>query len=101
MCMLTYDGVQGWQATRQWPLAAHRARWLAEVAQLSDVESDLLWLTEPLARAAAVGSWSCRWCGASAVDPADLTQWVPGMVGGNVVAHTDPACATAGPGCAR
>ncbi|MEI4920752.1 hypothetical protein Q8G81_34925, partial [Klebsiella pneumoniae] len=77
--------VQGWQETEnngRWILIIAGDGW--QIAQLSDVESDLLWLTEPLARAAAVGSTIMPLVWGKAIDPADLTQWVPGMVGGNI-----------------
>ena len=54
---LTNDGVQGWQEIEgngRWILIIAADGW--QIAQLGDVESDLLWLMEPLARAAAVGS---------------------------------------------
>jgi hypothetical protein len=84
---LTYDGVQGWQETEnngRWILIIAADGW--QIAQLSDVESALLWLMEPLARAAAVGSTIMPLVWGKAIDPADLTQWVPGMVGGSVTA---------------
>ena len=89
---LTYDGVQGWQETEsngRWILIIAADGW--QIAQLSDVESDLLWLTEPLARAAAVGSTIMPLVWGKAIDPADLTQWVPGMVGGNIPTQIQPA----------
>jgi hypothetical protein len=88
---LTYDGVQGWQETEnngRWILIIALDGW--QIARLSDVESDLLWLTEPLARAAAVGSTVMPLVWGKAIDPADLTQWVPGMVGGSVTASVTP-----------
>ncbi|MFU4595524.1 hypothetical protein ACM70O_05850 [Pseudomonas aeruginosa] len=89
---LTYDGVQGWQETEnngRWVLIIAADGW--QIAQLSDVEGDLLWLTEPLARAAAVGSTVMPLVWGKAIDPADLTQWVPGMVGGNIPTQIQPA----------
>lgn len=81
---LTYDGVQGWDSDERWVLIIAPEGW--QIAQLSDVESDRLWLTEPLARAAAMGSTIMPLVWGKAIDPADLTQWVPGMVGGSVTA---------------
>ncbi|WP_374338599.1 hypothetical protein [Leeia sp.] len=89
---LTYDGVQGWQESEsngRWVLIIAADGW--QIAQLSDVEIDLLWLTEPLARAAAVGSTIMPLVWGKAIDPADLTQWVPGMVGGNIPTQIQPA----------
>lgn len=86
---LTYDGVQGWDSDERWVLIIAPEGW--QVAQLSDVESDLLWLGEPLARRAAAGSSVMPLVWGKAVDPADLTQWVPGTVGGNVTASITPA----------
>jgi hypothetical protein len=89
---LTNDGVQGWQETEnngRWILIIAADGW--QIAQLSDVESDLLWLAEPLARAAAVGSTVMPLVWGKVIDPADLTQWVPGMVGGNVPTQIQPA----------
>lgn len=86
---LTNDGVQGWQSDERWVLIIAADGW--QVAQLSDVESDLLWLAEPLARAAGAGSSVMPLVWGRAVDPADLTQWVPGMVGGSATATITPA----------
>ena len=89
---LTYDGVQGWQETEnngRWVLIIAADGW--QIAQLSDVESALLWLMEPLARAAAVGSTIMPLVWGKAIDPSDLTQWVPGMVGGNIPTQIQPA----------
>jgi hypothetical protein len=89
---LAYDGVQGWQEIEgngRWILIIAADGW--QIAQLSDVESDLLWLMEPLARAAAVGSTVMPLVWGKAIDPADLTQWVPGMVGGNIPTQIQPA----------
>ena len=85
---LTYDGVHGWDSDERWVLIIAADGW--QVAQLSDVESDLLWLAEPLARAAGAGSSVMPLVWGSAVDPADLTQWVPGMVGGSATATITP-----------
>lgn len=86
---LTYDGVQGWDSDERWVLIIAPEGW--QVAQLSDVETDLLWLAEPLARAAGAGSSVMPLVWGRAVDPADLTQWVPGMVGGSVTTTVTPA----------
>lgn len=85
---LSYDGIEGWQSNARWVLIIAADGW--QIAQLSDVDSDLLWLTEPLARAAGVGSSVMPLVWGRAVDPADLTQWVPGMVGGSVTATVTP-----------
>jgi hypothetical protein len=85
---LTIDGVQGWQDSDCWVLIIAADGW--QIAQLSDVDSDLLWLTEPLARAAGAGSSVMPLVWGKAIDPADLTQWVPGMVGGSVTASVTP-----------
>ncbi|BAO82909.1 hypothetical protein SMCB_0681 [Serpentinimonas maccroryi] len=89
---LTPGGVQGWQeglGNGRWVLIIAADGW--QVAQLSDVQSNRLWLTEPLARAAATGSTVMPLVWGSATDPAGFTQWVPGMVGGNVPAQIQPA----------
>ena len=86
---LTNDGVQGWQSNERWVLIIAADGW--QMAQISDVESDLLWLAEPLARAAGVGSSVMPLVWGRAVDPADLTQWVPGMVGGSATATVTAA----------
>ena len=85
---LTYDGVQGWEGGERWVLIIAQEGW--QVAQLSDVETDLLWLADPLARKAAAGSAVLPLVWGKAVDPADLTQWVPGMVGGSVTTTVTP-----------
>jgi hypothetical protein len=85
---LTYDGVQGWQETEnngRWILIIAADGW--QIAQLSDVESDLLWLTEPLARAAAVGSTVMPLVWGKVIDPADLTQWVSMTADGQVLVN--------------
>lgn len=81
--LLTWNGIEGWQSDERWVLIAADG-W--QVAQLSDVDSDLLWLSDPLARAAGAGSSVMPLMWGRAVDPADLSQWVPGMVGGSVTA---------------
>jgi hypothetical protein len=81
---LSYDGIEGWQSNERWVLIVAADGW--QVTQLSDVDSDLLWLTEPLARAAGIGSSVTPLVWGRAVDPADLSQWVPGIVGGSVTA---------------
>ena len=81
---LSYDGIEGWQSDERWVLIVAADGW--QVAPLSDVDSDLLWLAEPLARAAGVGSSVMPLVWGRAVDPADLSQWVPGMVGGSATA---------------
>lgn len=89
---LTHDGVQGWQQTQsngRWMVIIAADGW--QIAQLERVQNDRLWLTEPLARAAAVGSTIMPLVWGKATDPADLTQWVPGMVGGNVPTQIQPA----------
>lgn len=86
---LTNDGVQGWQSDARWVLIIAADGW--QVAQLRALESDLLWLAEPLARAAGAGSSVMPLVWGSAVDPVDLPQWVPGMVGGSATATITPA----------
>lgn len=81
---LSYDGIEGWQSDERWVLIVAADGW--QIAPLSDVDSDLLWLTEPLARAAGIGSSVMPLVWGRAVDPADLSQWVPGMIGGSVTA---------------
>ena len=86
---LTWEGVEGWQGDGLWALIIAPNGW--QQVQLSHVEFDGLWLTEPLARRVPVGSTVMPLLWGRAVDPADLAQWVPGMVGGNVVAQLEPA----------
>ena len=86
---LTYGGLQGWQGEDRWVVICAADGW--QVSQLTDVESDLLWLSEPLARAVAAGSSVMPLLWGTTVDPAALTQWVPGMVGGSATANIDPA----------
>ena len=86
---LTWEGVEGWQGDGLWALIIAPDGW--QQVQLSHVEPDGLWLTEPLARRVPVGSTVMPLLWGRAVDPAELSQWVPGMVGGNVVAQIEPA----------
>ncbi|MFN4342870.1 MAG: hypothetical protein ACK4FE_12685 [Azonexus sp.] len=86
---LTHDGVQGWQDGERSVLIVADDGW--QMARLSDVDSDLLWLAEPLARAVRAGSTVMPLVWGVATDPTDLTQWVPGVVGGHVVAQLSPA----------
>lgn len=87
---LDSNGVQGWQDDGLWALIIAPDGW--QQVQLSGVESsDLLWLAEPLARRAPTGSTVLPLVWGRAVDPAELSQWVPGMVGGSVVAQIEPA----------
>jgi hypothetical protein len=86
---LTHDGVQGWQDDDRWVLILAADGW--QVARLGAVGRDALWLAEPLARAAAAGGTVMPLVWGKTLDPADLTQWVPGMAGGNVPAHLEPA----------
>lgn len=85
---LTWEGVEGWQGEEQWALLIAPDGW--QQLQLSHIESDVLWLTEPLARRVPVGSTVLPLLWGRAVDPAELSQWVPGMVGGNVVPSWNP-----------
>lgn len=87
--LLDWNGVQGWQGDEVWALLIAPDGW--QQVQLTQVEPDTLWLTEPLARGVPLGSLVLPLVWGRAVDPADLTQWVPGMVGGNVVALLEPA----------
>jgi hypothetical protein len=86
---LGWNGVQGWQGDEIWALLIAPDGW--QQVQLSQVDPDTLWLTESLARHVPPGSSVLPLVWGRALDPADLTQWVPGMVGGNVVAHLEPA----------
>ena len=87
--LLGGSGVQGWQDDGVWALIIAPDGW--QQVQLSGVESDLLWLAEPLARRVPVGSTVLPLVWGRAVDPAELSQWIPGMVGGSVVANLEPA----------
>ena len=84
---LDWNCVQGWQGDEIWALLIAPDGW--QQVQLSQVEPDTLWLTEPWP-ARATGQQRAAG-GVARLDPADLTQWVPGMVGGNVVAQIEPA----------
>lgn len=86
---LTYDGVQGWQDDERWILIIAADGW--QVARLERVENNLLWLAEPLARVTQAGSAVMPLVWGRAVDPTDLTQWVPGMVSGSATATITPA----------
>ena len=84
---LSDDGVHGWQETEsngRWVLIIAVDGW--QIVQISDVESDLLWLTQPLARAAGAGSSVLPLVWGRALEAADLAQWVPGVAGGSVTA---------------
>lgn len=84
---LSDDGVHGWQETESnghWVLIIAVDGW--QIVQISDVESDLLWLTQPLARAAGAGSSVLPLVWGRALEAADLAQWVPGVAGGRVTA---------------
>lgn len=87
--LLGYEGLRGWQGEARWVVICAAEGW--QVARLSDVETDLLRLAEPLARAAGAGAsvMPLRW--GSAVDPVNLTQWIPGMAGGSAMALIAPA----------
>lgn len=87
--LLDGSGVQGWQDDGLWALVIAPDGW--QQVQLSGVENDLLWLAEPLARRAPLGSTVLPLVWGRAIDPAELSQWVPGMVGGSVVAQIEPA----------
>jgi hypothetical protein len=86
---LTYDGMQVSQDDERWVLIIAVDGW--QIAPLSDVESGMLWLVDPLARAAQSGSTVMPLVCGSAVEPVDLTQWVPGMVSGSTTANITPA----------
>jgi hypothetical protein len=86
---LRFDGQQGWDGEARWVLILAPDGW--QTARLAQVDADRLWLAEPLARAAGVGSAVLPLVWGRAVDPADLAQWVPGMVGGRVTANLTPA----------
>ena len=86
---LTWEGVEGWQGEALWALLIAPDGW--QQVQLSHIEPDGLWLTEPLARRVPLGSKVLPLVWGRAVDPAELSQWVPGMVGGSVVAQLEPA----------
>jgi hypothetical protein len=86
--LLDWNGVQGWQGDERLG-AAHRARRLA--AAIAQVSRTAICCGSPSPwRAAQPGSLVLPLVWGRAVDPADLTQWVPGMVGGNVVAQLEP-----------
>ena len=81
---LTWNGIEGWSEAGVFALLICPDGW--QQVQLSSVDSEVLWLAEPLARAAGVGSSVMPLVWGRAVDPADLSQWVPGVVGGSVTA---------------
>jgi hypothetical protein len=86
---LNNDGLQGWGEEEKWVLICAADGW--QVAQLTDIESEALWLAEPLARTVAAGTAVMPLVSGIAVDPAALTQWVPGVVGGSATASIMPA----------
>ncbi len=86
--LLDRDGVQGWQGDGLWALIIAPDGW--QQVQLTGVESDLLWLAEPLARRVPVGASVLPLVWGRAADPAEFSQWLPGMVGGSVVANLEP-----------
>lgn len=86
---LTWNGIESWNEAEVFALLIAPDGW--QQVHLNSVDSDVLWLAEPLARAAGTGSSVMPLVWGRAVDPADLTQWVPGMVGGTVVAQVEPA----------
>ncbi|WP_454258617.1 hypothetical protein [Pseudoxanthomonas mexicana] len=87
--LLDENGVQGWQGDGLWALIIAADGW--QQVQLTGVESDLLWLAEPLARRVPVGASVLPLVWGRAADPAEFSQWLPGVVGGSVVANLEPA----------
>lgn len=86
---LRWYGLEGWDGQTRWILILAPDGW--QTARLADVEPDRLWLAEPLARAADVGSAVLPLVWGRAVDGADLAQGVPGVVDGRVTASLTPA----------
>ncbi|MGL5632297.1 MAG: hypothetical protein ACRDD3_08030, partial [Azovibrio sp.] len=76
------------EETPRWVMIRSGARW--QVVSVREVTLPYLWLAEPLARGAGIGSTVVPLVWGTALDPADLTQWVPGVVNGAVVARLGP-----------
>ncbi|HGM5016744.1 TPA: hypothetical protein ACKPYW_001125 [Pseudomonas aeruginosa] len=85
---LTWNGVEGWDGADLCALVIAPDGW--QQVALSGVDSDMLWLAEPLARAVPMGASVMPLVWGRAADPAELSQWVPGMVGGTVTAQLEP-----------
>jgi hypothetical protein len=81
---LEEDGLH-WPADRRFALLMAPDGW--QVLALTEVEPDRLWLTEPLARAAPAGATVLPLVEGLAVEPAEFTQWVPGIIAGSVTAQ--------------
>jgi hypothetical protein len=62
-----------------------------QVAQIGEVAGGVLSLMDPLARAVPAGSAVMPLVFGKAIDQAVLTQWVPGIVSGEVHAQLQPA----------
>ena len=86
---LTWNGIEGWNGSELCALVIAPDGWQQVV--LIGVENDALWLAEPLARPVSMGASVLPLVWGRAADPADLNQWVPGMVGGSVMAQIEPA----------
>lgn len=78
-----------WFDLEYWVIVLAPDGW--QIARVSAIEQDVLWLAEPLARPASAGSLVMNLVAGRATDPCDLTQWVPGVAGGRVSAEI--ACA--------
>lgn len=86
---LTWNGIEDWDSEDLCALVIAPDGW--QQVALIGVEVDALWLAESLARRVPVGSTVLPLVWGRAADPSDLSQWVPGMVGGSVVAQIEPA----------
>lgn len=81
---LEEDGLH-WPADRRFALLYADDGW--QMLQLADVEPDRLWLTEPLARPVPAGATVVPLVEGVAVEPAEFTQGVPGLIAGRVTAQ--------------
>lgn len=81
---LEEDGLH-WPADRRFALLMAADCW--QVLQLADVEPERLWLTEPLARPVPAGATVVPLVEGVAVEPAEFTQGVPGLIAGRVTAQ--------------
>ena len=82
--LLEDDGLH-WSADRRYALLMAPDGW--QVLELTEVEPDRLWLTEPLARTAPAGATVSPLVEGIAVEPAECAQFVPGLVAGRVTAQ--------------
>jgi hypothetical protein len=86
---LGFDGLQGWDGDERWVWILAADGW--QTARLSHVETERLWLADPLSRSVPAGTTVMPLAWGMASEAADFAQWVPGVVGGRVTASLAPA----------